>query len=53
MTLYTNLGDSGIVHGVNETEVSTIICSYETYGKVRAVLDQLPNVKNIIVMEAR
>lgn len=51
VTLYTNLGDSGIVHGVNETEVSTIICSYETYGKVRAVLDQLPNVKNIIVME--
>ena len=34
VTMYTNLGDDGIVHGVSETEVSTVICSYETYGEM-------------------
>jgi hypothetical protein len=33
VTLYTNLGDDGIMHGIAETEVSTIICSFETFGK--------------------
>jgi hypothetical protein len=32
VTLYTNLGDEGIFHGISETEVSTIICSFETFG---------------------
>ena len=33
VTLYTNLGDDGIIHGISETEVSSVICSFETYGK--------------------
>jgi hypothetical protein len=33
VTLYTNLGDDGIMHGIAETEVSTIICSFETFGE--------------------
>ena len=55
VTLYTNLGDEGIVHAIAETDVSTVICSFETYGKLCSVLNKegakVPNVKNVIVME--
>ena len=34
VTVYTNLGDESLVHGIVETEVDTIICSYETLAKV-------------------
>ena len=55
VTLYTNLGDDGIIHAISETEVSTVICSYETFGKLCSVLnkdgDKVPCVKNIVVME--
>jgi len=51
VTLYTNLGDDGLIHGISETEVSTVICSYETFPKVRSVLNSLPRVTNVIVMK--
>lgn len=55
VTLYTNLGDEGIVHGLSETEVSTVICSYETYGKLLQVINrhrnEIPLLKNIIVFK--
>lgn len=55
VTLYTNLGDDGIIHGVSETEVSTILCSYETYGKLVHVLlkhkDEVPYLKHIVVFK--
>jgi len=55
VTLYTNLGDDGITHGLSETEVSTVICSWETHGKLLQVLskdrDKIPNVKNVVIME--
>jgi len=55
VTLYTNLGDDGITHGLSETEVSTVICSYETHGKLLQVLskdrDKIPCVKNVVIME--
>merc|ERR1719369_2462605 len=55
VTLYTNLGDDGITHGLSETEVTTVICSWETHGKLLQVLskdrDKLPHVKNVVSME--
>jgi len=55
VTLYTNLGDDGIIHGISETEVSSVICSFETYGKLVAVVskykDQIPHLKRIIVFK--
>jgi len=51
VTLYTNLGDSGLIHGITETEVTTIVCSYETFGKVRAIISKIPLVKTVVVME--
>ena len=32
VTLYTNLGDEAIETVLEETEVSTVVCSYDTYG---------------------
>jgi len=55
VTLYTNLGDDGLIHGISETEVDTIICSYETHAKVFQVInkerEKLPCVKNVIIFE--
>jgi len=53
VTMYTNLGDDGMMHVISETDVSTIICSYETYGKLVSVLlknrEKVPTLKNIVV----
>merc|ERR1719427_2290945 len=55
VTLYTNLGDDGITHGLSETEVTTVICSWDTHGKLLQVLskdrDKMPHVKNVVIME--
>jgi len=50
-TLYTNLGDEAIMHGLNETEVSLVVTSHELLPKFRKMLPHCPNIKTIIVME--
>lgn len=51
VTIYATLGDEGIIHGVNETEVSVIITSHELMPKLRGVLDKIPKVTTIIYFE--
>jgi len=50
-TLYTNLGDDAIIHGINETEVNCVITSYELLPKFHTMLRKCPKVKTLIVME--
>eukprot|EP00088_Acartia_fossae_P064569 TRINITY_DN79496_c0_g1_i1.p1 TRINITY_DN79496_c0_g1~~TRINITY_DN79496_c0_g1_i1.p1 ORF type:complete len:709 (-),score=80.37 TRINITY_DN79496_c0_g1_i1:67-2193(-) len=50
-TLYTNLGDDAIIHGINETEVDCVITSYELLPKFHSMLNLCPRVKTLIVME--
>eukprot|EP00088_Acartia_fossae_P000522 TRINITY_DN10218_c0_g1_i10.p1 TRINITY_DN10218_c0_g1~~TRINITY_DN10218_c0_g1_i10.p1 ORF type:complete len:712 (-),score=107.37 TRINITY_DN10218_c0_g1_i10:1218-3353(-) len=50
-TLYTNLGDEAIVHGINETEVTCVVTSHDLFPKFKAMLHQCPKVKTLIVME--
>jgi len=50
-TLYTNLGDDAIMHGLNETEVSLVVTSHELLPKFRAMLPHCPNIKTLVVME--
>ena len=54
VTLYTNLGNDGVAHAINETEVECLICSMETLPKVKAVQSKCKSgtLKRIIVMEA-
>lgn len=51
VTIYATLGDEGIAHGINETEVDTVITSHELLPKFKTVLNVTPNVKKIIFME--
>jgi len=50
-TLYTNLGDEAIVHGINETEVSLVVTSHELLPKFRTMLHKCPNVRTVVFME--
>lgn len=51
VTIYATLGDDGVVHGINETEVTTVITTHDLLPKFKQLLAQLPNVKNIVYME--
>ena len=55
VTMYTNLGDDGICHALEETEVNTVICSWDTHLRLLAILtkekEKLSHVKNVVVME--
>jgi long-chain acyl-CoA synthetase len=53
VTIYTNLGEEAVVHGVLQTEVSLIITSHELLPKFRAILKSTPAVKNIIYFEVK
>ena len=52
VTLYTNLGNSGLEHALNETEVAYVVCSMDTVCKIRAVCGKCPNLKNLILMSS-
>lgn len=51
VTLYTNLSDSSVTHGINETDVDTIISSYELLPRLCKLLPQVKKIKKIIVIE--
>lgn len=51
VTLYATLGEDGIVHGINETEVSYIFTSQELLMKLKNVISKTPSVSNIVYME--
>eukprot|EP00092_Neocalanus_flemingeri_P024233 GFUD01026282.1.p1 GENE.GFUD01026282.1~~GFUD01026282.1.p1 ORF type:complete len:737 (-),score=160.12 GFUD01026282.1:30-2240(-) len=50
-TLYTNLGDEAVCHGINETQVSVIITSHALLPKFKTMLKSCPHIKHIIVIE--
>ncbi|KAH0953865.1 hypothetical protein HN011_000471 [Eciton burchellii] len=51
VTIYATLGDEAIAHGINETEVDTVITSHDLLPKFKRLLDLVSNVKTIIYME--
>ncbi|XP_071798454.1 long-chain-fatty-acid--CoA ligase 4-like isoform X2 [Asterias amurensis] len=51
VTLYATLGEDAIIHGINETQVSTVITSASLLPKFKAIHDRIPSVKNIIYMD--
>jgi len=50
-TIYATLGEDGVIHGVNETEVSIVITSHELLPKFRNILKTAPKIKTIIYFE--
>merc|ERR1719495_1392542 len=51
VTLYTNLGEDAIVHGINQTEVGVIITSHDLLPKFKTILNRTPLVKCLVVIE--
>lgn len=51
VTIYATLGDEAIAHGLNETEVTTVITSFELMPKFKKILSLTPKVKTLIYME--
>nr|CAH7730732.1 unnamed protein product [Callosobruchus chinensis] len=51
VTIYATLGDEAIAHAINETEVTTVITSFELLLKFKQILSWTPQVKTIIYIE--
>lgn len=51
VTVYSTLPDDGVVHCINETEVSLVFTSHDLLPRVKRILPQCPGVTTIVVME--
>ncbi|CAH0557572.1 unnamed protein product [Brassicogethes aeneus] len=51
VTIYATLGDEAIAHGINETEVTTVVTSYDLMPKFKNILKLTPKVNTLIYME--
>lgn len=51
VTIYATLGEDGIVHCLNETEVEIVITSHGLLPKFKRLLESCPKLKKIIFME--
>lgn len=50
-TLYATLGQDSIVHGINETEVTHVITSFDLLAKFEKIAKDLPKLQTIIYFE--
>jgi len=50
VTIYTNLGEEGVEHGVSQTDASLIIVSQELVPRLINVLPKCTSVKNVIII---
>nr|XP_043621534.1 long chain acyl-CoA synthetase 8 [Erigeron canadensis] len=51
VTIYASLGDDALIHSLNETKVSTLICDSKLLKKVASVSSSLKTVKNVIYFD--
>lgn len=51
VTIYATLGEEGIIHALNETEVPLVITTIELLPKLKKVLSQTTNVKTVVCIE--
>ena len=50
-TVYTNLGEEGILHAMSETGCSVVVTSHDLLPKFERLLPELPAVKHLIYFE--
>ncbi|UJR08757.1 hypothetical protein I4U23_013014 [Adineta vaga] len=53
VTLLPTLDDEGIKHGINETNIKTIITSQDLLSKLDKILDETEKVRHVIYFPAR
>ncbi|KAG6663027.1 long chain acyl-CoA synthetase 8 [Carya illinoinensis] len=51
VTVYASLGEDALIHSLNETQVSTLICDSKQLKKLAAVSSSLDSIENVIVFE--
>jgi long-chain acyl-CoA synthetase len=51
VTIYASLGEEALVHSLNETEVTTVICDAKQLKKIVDLGKQLSTVERVIYME--
>lgn len=51
VTIYASLGEDALVHSLNETQVSTLICDSKQLKKIPAISSKLQSLKHIIYIE--
>jgi len=51
VTIYASLGEDALIHSLNETQVSTVICDSKQLKKLAAISSSLETLKNIIYFE--
>jgi long-chain acyl-CoA synthetase len=49
-TLYTNLGDEGLLYAISQTRVTHLVTSLEFLAKLAKIVDKLPQIKCIVYM---
>merc|ERR1712227_884869 len=52
VTIYTNLGEEGVEHGVSQTDASVIVVSQELVPRLQAVLSKCPSVKHVLIISS-
>ncbi|KAF9611326.1 hypothetical protein IFM89_030115 [Coptis chinensis] len=51
VTIYASLGEDALVHSLNETQVSTLICEAKQLKKLAAISSKLESVKHVVYFE--
>ncbi|XP_023343813.1 LOW QUALITY PROTEIN: long-chain-fatty-acid--CoA ligase 4-like [Eurytemora carolleeae] len=51
VTLYTNLGDDAVIHGINQTEVEIVVTTFDLLPRFKQILHRTPLVKCLVVIE--
>ncbi|KAI5062971.1 hypothetical protein GOP47_0021518 [Adiantum capillus-veneris] len=51
VTVYASLGEEALVHSLNETEVTTVICDHKQMRKLIDISSQLNTVRRVILLE--
>lgn len=52
VTLYATLGEEAIVYGINESDVSHVVTSFELLPKLKNLLTKMPKVEHIVFFES-
>ncbi|KAH7576599.1 hypothetical protein ACOSP7_002951 [Xanthoceras sorbifolium] len=51
VTIYASLGEDALIHSLNETQVTTLICESKQFKKLSAIRSSLKTIKNVIYFE--
>ncbi|XP_047319725.1 long chain acyl-CoA synthetase 8-like [Impatiens glandulifera] len=51
VTIYSSLGEEALIHSLNETQVSTLICDRKQLKKLDAISSSLKTISNVVYFE--